>query len=621
MNKVFTLLLITALSAISSAVKGEEIEFKLDVDHPERVTVMVNDVEQTALTTGINTINAEATVNVEITAKSGYMLESVTSKWGDEFIAEQTLCSFRIYPGDEIDNVYTVRTLDPGESRTASCTITVDDASKVRITRSGSNTDVELDHNGENTVTFLPETEKEFTIRSTDDYKPLYKVIHNSTALSGEEPYKITVADGDHIDIQALYPDVDCPVHFEYEGDDARDFITGVTVDDVQILDYSAPGFSVKMGSYVTVSGDTQIWACDAFEVNGKTIPFISSASFIVTEETTVKITVHKYATLRVTVDIDTPENVNVYRGFYYNNDLIQLTTGRNDVEISRNNPLISLMPADGCYLTSVTLGSYEYDRDELHRYPVRLDRLIDGDEIVIRTGIINRDMTAAVFIDDITSAEGYLSIARADGSVLDNLANGYTVFQFYDGDNDFTIDTGGPVEVKHVYINDIAKEPVYPESPKYTVSLADGDVVKIFYAGTPELHSVSFDLEAGAKATAIHVIRDAIRRVADWTGGFEALTGTTVTLAPDNGCTFSAEIDGQTLTPDALGQYSFTVTADTTVKITDITDGLTDIATSPNAVGPIYNLQGIEVGRDGDSISTLPSGIYIRNGIKFIKR
>ena len=72
-----------------------------------------------------------------------------------------------------------VSTINPEESRTASVEITVDDPSKIRLTRNGSlGGDVDLSA-GSQTVKFVPEIEGPFSILAKSSTAPIYYVKHN----------------------------------------------------------------------------------------------------------------------------------------------------------------------------------------------------------------------------------------------------------------------------------------------------------------------------------------------------------------------------------------------------------------------------------------------------------
>ena len=114
-----------------------------------------------------------------------------------------------------------VKSADLAASRTASCTVNIDDASKVNMAYyDGSK--VEL-VNGENTVKFNPETESQFQISHVNYGETLYSVKLNDVAQSDSYGrYYVTVANGDKLDIAANFPVVPATISFSYGANESE---------------------------------------------------------------------------------------------------------------------------------------------------------------------------------------------------------------------------------------------------------------------------------------------------------------------------------------------------------------------------------------------------------------
>lgn len=623
MKKFFTLCLMSLWATCLSVVSADGIEFRISIDDPARVTLSVNEELKSDISEGLNTFTVSPGSTIRVEARDGYFLKSVKSFDGssyfDEWVVEMKFCDIHYY--SDWDETYYVESCSEEEARTAHCTVKIDDATKVKLVRSATQSTVELT-NGENQVAFIPDIETELVLSVLGE-KPLFEVKHNDELLTSGAPYRITVKEGDRIEITAGYPEEEYPVHFVYEGDDAEYFVTGVTVDGEYVLDYNSPEFKVRMGATVTVFGNTTEWRCDAFEINGVQNSFFGSCSFTVVEETTIRIVVYKYTTMKVYIDVDVPENVTVYRGYSYNGDVLSLNPGRNEVSLVRNTPLIHLRPNDGCYLESVVCDGEAIE--DLRVPPVRVDYLGDGSEITIRTGIIDRNKRAAIFVDNYEVVADYFEMQRSDRTAVENIGTGYTEFSFYDGDNNFTVATGGQVPAV-VYLNGLSLAPIYPESPNYQFSLSDGDVLKVFFNGAPVSHEVSFEVADAADAQeAVAVVYDRLRGVDAWAAGFSVQQGTEVALSKKADRGFTVTVDQTALAPDDDGVVRFTVNADTRVKVeVDEKSGISDILKAADRMeGRVYNLQGVVVAEraTADRIAALPAGIYIVQGKKFIKR
>lgn len=68
---------------------------------------------------------------------------------------------------------------------------------------------------------------------------------------------------------------------------------------------YMDANFTVKAGSQVSVEGNTNDYTLESFKVNGSSVDFYGSCSFMVTGPTTVDIVARKLGNLKAVFDID----------------------------------------------------------------------------------------------------------------------------------------------------------------------------------------------------------------------------------------------------------------------------------------------------------------------------
>lgn len=439
------------------------------------------------------------------------------------------------------------------------------------------------------------------------------------------------------IEILANFPDKDVPVKFSYATEEAKGFITGVKVGDEDVTNYNDADFTVKSGSKVTITGNTNDYNLKSLTVNGQPVYFYGQYQFTVLEETEIAVDASKYAMLSATLNIDNPDNVTVYRGSTYQNDIITgLAAGSNTIEVSEKSSTISITANSGCYITSVTTVVGEGDdavtetisEDYNKTYSINVT---EGMVITVASGAITRDKTAVIYIDDITKASDYKSFSLADRSTVE-IASGYNVFDFYDAlvnDGEYAtaeISFYGPDLTVAAYKNDETFEPKYANGTSFSLGdLADGDIVKFFLAGTPAKYNVTFEVNGEGTGEDITVTRDIIKAVENWKDGFSTLQGTKVSIKAAEDSKVTVAVDEQTLTADENGEFTFTVNADTGVKLTYPVDtGISGIL-SGNVAGKadIYSLQGIMVkkGATAADADKLPAGVYIINGKKVVKR
>lgn len=628
MRKIYSLFLTALLSMVAFAANA--VNVTINVDDPSRVTVKVNYTEQ-EIVQGDNSFDVPEYMPVSIEAKDGYFLTSVVRKStsANEYIYYMKSCSIYVNSSHE-GETWTVTSVNADDARDGSCQIWVDDASKVRITRSSTSASVDNLVSGEWVdVKYIKASELPLLIGSVDYSTPLYQVkLDGETVEPQYGSFSVTPGENSKIEIFANYPDEDVAVKFSYANEESKGFITGVKVDGTDVANYNDEDFTVKLGKKIEITGNTTDYKLNSFTVNGRSENFYGSYQFTVSGETAITVDAQKYAMVNATLDIDNPDNVVVYKGYSYDNTVITgLKAGENAIELSETNPKISIKANSGCYITSVTSVTGEGDDAKTETYSADYNNsynitVAEGMVIKVVSGAITRDKTAMIYVDDVTKAPYGHSFSRSDRSSID-LANGYNEIEFYDGDIPAKISFYGSSSVS-AYKNDKLIDPDYNGGTSYTLNeLADGDVVKVFLAGAPSTYNVTFDV-TGSAANAT-VTRDKIKAVEDWNAGFQTLQGTEVSIKAAEGYNMEASIGEDVLTPDESGNCTFTVDADTNVKVViSSTSGIKDISNgNAGGNGDIYNLQGVLLKKGAASVDAenLPAGIYVINGKKVVKR
>lgn len=614
--KKFYLFLIMLLSVIAPQA-ADAFSITINVDDASRLNVFLNGYKD--LVNGDNVFEVNDGDYLSITTQKNAGIVSVFN--GDKAVKFDSYSSFNLklteseYAGAKL--VIKTATLD--EMRTASCKVTVDDPSKVTLRLSRTFTTVQL-KSGENEVKFIPGTESTFTISPESQLSPLYKVTHNSVAAEADwGSYTLkNVADGDVIDIQANYPDIDCAVKFNVNAEGVG-FIKSVTVNGNEVTNYLDDNFSVKCGSNISITRNSEEYKLESFKVNGedKTDDFYDeSYDFFVTDAATFDITAEKYTTFKATIDIDDVSHATVYKGYSYYGNAFDLKNGKNEIEVSEKQTLISLVAKDGYYFTSVNDGTKEYTDKSVN--DIELD-VVDGMVLKVVTAAVVRDKKALVYVDD-RSAANSLLFRRNDYNTIE-VATGYNELEFYRGDNPFSVSVSA--NTKKVYKNDVAVVPLYSGGSYFNFSLADGDVVKMFFTKTPS--TVKADITANGGAENLSVVKDRIQPVADFSAGISCLEDTELAFAAKEGYSIKAlTVDGTAATAEADGTYKVVVKADANIVVDlQTASGISSVTNADaSRTANVYNANGVLVLKNAtpEQTAKLAKGLYIINGKKVVR-
>ena len=614
--KKFYLFLIMLLSVIAPQA-ADAFSITLNVDDASRINVFLNGTKD--VVNGDNVFEVKDGDYLSITTQNNAGLVSVMN--GDKAVKLDSYSSFKLklteseYAGAKL--IIKTATLD--EMRTASCKVTVDDPSKVTLRLSRTFTTVQL-KSGENEVKFIPGTESTFTISPQSYDTPLYKVTRNSVAAEAEwGSYTLkNVAQGDVIDIQANYPDIDCAVKFNVNAEGVG-FIKSLTVNGNEVTNYLDDNFTVKCGSTISITRNSEDYKLESFKVNGedKTDDFYEdSYNIFVTDATTLDITAKKYATFKATVDIDDVSHATVYKGYSYYDDAFDMKNGTNEIEVSEKQPLISLVAKDGYYFTSVNDGTTEYTDQSTSEINVDVT---DGMVLKVVTAAIVRDKKALVYVDD-RSATSSMVFSRGDYNKIE-IGTGYNELEFYKGDNPFSVTVYA--STKKVYKNDVAVDPTYSGGSYFRFSLEDGDVVKMFFTKTPA--TVKADITANGGAENLSVVKDRIQPVADFSAGISCLEDTELAFAAKEGYSIKAlTVDGTAATAEADGTYKVVVKADANIVVDlQTASGISSVTNADaSRTANVYNANGVLVLKNAtpEQTAKLAKGLYIINGKKVVR-
>ena len=485
MKQVYYFIFLVLL-AFSSVNAKADTTVRVKVDDINRVSVKVNYMPVINLANGTNEITVPQYGALTIEAKQGYYLKSVLKTIDNDNSAPQTinnLTSCNIYVSDADNNkLFTVKSADLAAARTGSCTVNVDNASKVRVSRNESRTSVEL-QNGENTVKWIPNTEKTLVITNANyGDAPIYKVTldgNDVTPSSGQ--YFVTLTAGCVVDIKADYPNVSYPVKFNFTDEKAKGVISKVMADGVEVKNYNDADFKLKAGTKLSLTFDQSNYALDAFKVNGTATTIYGTYECYVKDNLVFDIQAHKYATVKAVLTVDKAENITTYEGPSYNNKVITLKDGSNNIELGEKNNLIQIKPNSGCKIESIKANGTPVTANYEGAYEIRLT---EGMTIEVTTSAIVRDQKATVFIDDISVANYGFSFYRSDRSMIKMQTGENTVMFSADDHHFMLVANGNDMSKMVIKLNGTKLNPSYPGGTSFEFDLKNNDRLDVLLKG-----------------------------------------------------------------------------------------------------------------------------------------
>lgn len=607
MKKSFIL---TVLLMVVALVPMQAFNVTVNVDDASKLTLYLGSSAQ-SLSNGDNVLDVKTGDRLYFSANTGFVLKQVNNGTSDEYISSLTSCIVNLDESKHDGAKWVVTTATLDEVRTAVCKVTVDDASKVTLGTSGTYSKLNLE-NGVNNVKFVPGIESPLVVSAKDSNTSLYSVTKNGTSVSASYgSYRIDVVDGDEINIEANYPNIDYAVKFNL-SEKADGFITEVLVNNVAVTNYLDDNFTVKAGSKVTIKGNTNDYKLESFKVNGSDIDFYGSYEFVVTAASTVNIVAHKYGNMTAHVNIDDASHVTVYKGYSYYGNKADVKTGLNDVEIPESAPILCIAANDGFRLVSVTDGTTEYtDRDGFSEVNVKA---VDGMNLTVTTAALVRDKKAVVYVED-ADAPSMMRFMRKDYT-QQKLATGYNTVEFYDGDNPFETSVYGTTSL-NVYKNDELVTPSYVGAKSYSLTLADNDVVKLFFTKTPAKVEATITVDGDAEK--LKVTKDRIVSVTNFASALSCLEGTEVAFSTADGYAIKAiDMNGTAVTAETDGSYKVVVNSNSTINVkVAVASGIGSVTTSAQKGADVYTVAGVLVLKNAtpSQINALAKGLYIING------
>lgn len=606
MKRFYQFFLTLLLCMTGVAAHADDVKVIINVDEASRVGIQVNYAEQEVVT-GANEFTVPQYTFVRVYAKTGALIQKVKDETSGYDAMSRIGTEYTTYP--YADATYTVTSVSEDAIYTKSFTVNVDNPAGVEAMLSTSYRSVSLVQ-GENTVKYNPETETSFSIRKGYG-KPLYKVTKDGEDVAAQgQAYSFNITEGMKVNVTAEWPaNVKYTVTFNWGNEDSKGYIQKVQVDgaDVPLAD----NMEIAGGSQVSITCNNADYTLDSFMVDGVSQSLYGQLNFYVTKNTVIDVTAHKAKMLQCTLNIDDPNNVTVYQGYQYENNVLTLVAGDNTIEMSENgNKCITIVANTQCFVTSINDGTQELT---VSSYGTTVN-VTDGMVITVKTGKVVRDKVATVEVLGRELADYYFNFfSENDRTYSFSFADGTNYLEFGDSDLPFNFGFAGSSNpTSTVYVNGLRAHQYYGQ---YKLYFNDGATICIDLNETnkDKEKTVTVTLGEGIEKSAVEKMETAIGEAYEWdTKGFTTIDGAdyTVTITPSADADFLVYVDETQVQKNGQGQFVATITAES--KTISIALAPTAISMVNNAAadGKIYTIAGVQVKK-------ATKGFYIINGKK----
>ena len=607
MKRFYQFFLTLLLCMTGVAAHADDVKVTINVDDTTRVGIQVNYVEQ-AVAVGANEFTVPQYTFVRVYAKAGALIQKVKDDTSGYDVMSRLGTEYATYPYADVS--YTVTSVSEDAIYTKSFTVNVDNPAGVEAMLSTSYRSVSLVQ-GENTVKYNPETETSFSIRKGYG-KPLYKVTKNGEDVAAQgQGFSLDITEGMAVNVTAEWPaDVKYTVTFNWGNEDSKGYIQKVQVDNVDMP--LADEMEIAGGSQVSITFNSADYTLESFKVDGVSQSLYGQLNFYVTKNTVIDVTAHRAKMLQCTLNIDDPDNVTVYKGYQYENNVLSLVAGDNIIEMSENgNKCITIVANAQCFVTSINDGTQDLT---VSSYGTTVN-VTDGMVITVKTGKVVRDKAAEVVVYGRELADYYFNFfSENDRTYSFNFADGKNDLAFGDSDLPFNFGFAGSSNpTSTVYVNGLRAHQYYGQ---YKLYFNDGAAICIDLNETNKANekTVTVTLGEGIEKTAIQKMETAIGEAYEWdTKGFTSIDGAdyTVTITPSADADFLVYVDDDQVEKNEQGQFVANITAQSeTISIAAAAPTAISQVNNAAADGKIYTIAGVQVKK-------ATKGFYIINGKK----
>lgn len=640
MKKLYSLLTMMVLFA-AAAFSAKAAQVTVIVDNPAAIQIGQNVTDYTTWTSTFKLLVDEVTevnnfelssVNFEIKANDNYVITSVKDGNEAEKLYSSPAYSYSAYEwsGDSFTYVVSTKSLD--ELYTASCTINVDDPSKVRFRTNGTlGKDITFE-NTVNTLKFDPVSNgaNELQIGPAVTSVPLYEVkLDGEVQPATNNFYTLKLTDGCTVDITAIIPDKDVVVKVNVPQDCKGVFKAMQKMKDGSTYEYEdlegdfLGGETLKAGTPLRLVLDNDAYSIDKFMVNG-TDTYISGGtySFAIMDNTTIDVEAHAYKSFDVDFTFDDYTHVKMYKGSSSWGSAFDLTDNNATFsfnEKSSDNHTVYIQAASGFFIKKITLT--DADNKKTEWTSATSVELHEGCSVKVTTGVQTTDGILHVWLDP-ALAPNITKIKVTDGygstkASCDEPVAGVNTLDIS------SLVSGGGYSYNTLSLERTNSDPMYisiNEGDAYldnygsvtieSTKLRGTDLYR-FFAAEPNRHDVTFD--AGDLNKEDFTITVDKMPVDQWESN-RLFAGSGVNIVSNNGAKFFVKLNDAAAVESVDGAHTFVVEGNTAVKLSATNSAVIAVEAedADAATRTVYNLQGIRVNADN-----LPAGIYIINGKK----
>ena len=618
MKKIYFFLMTFVMTMVCS-LQANAIKVTIKVDKPEAVIIKANYAPIEGDVQAVNELDVAEYSYIEVVAKDGYKLNPVTNDAGTPVGSLYANWSTYVYAQNEGD-VYNVSTILMSEYRNASCWIKVDQASAVRIVRSGVLREevTDLQDGQEVEVCYNSAEELPLMIASRTGV-PLYEVTFNGTKVeqTSNSTFDITPTNehGDKINVTSQFPeDMDCQITFEFTHGD-KDFFTSILADGTEKVAECEQGFTMKAGKQLTLTGNIADYKFNSMTIGTSQVPyFYGSFSTYITGDTHIVVDVEKYRTFAATLNIDNADAVTVFTNEYDTDSKIDIVNGDNPIQVSEQSNTLYFKANAGYYVTKFEANGEDLLESNYNSYSkVYRFSVEDGMTVNIETAEITYDDKMVVYLNVEPSELTYFTFINSGREEYkDNLKKGYNTIGFSQGtQNPFSWSWYNGNSDGLVYINGNKVEPTYPGSANYNdKTIQNGDVIKLYIGETQEK---TYDVTIQGNTELAVIKQDLITPVESTDASITVLPGTRYTFTAIEGKQIKVKV-GETELVAEDGVYTYDVNENTTFSISERGTGIDDIEGTDSTRRNVYNMQGVRI-----TSGKLPAGMYVIDGKKAV--
>lgn len=452
----------------------------------------------------------------------------------------------------------------------------------------------------------------------------LYSVKKNGVEQPGSYgSYSFSAEDGDEIVIKVEFPDEDYNISVSTLPAENIGYLKSVSIDGAEVENWQE-GMVVHCGKKINFDLDNNLYILNGITVNGLAVDaryIYGTWEYKAVEDAEIVFDVEKKPTYTLTVNVKDATAVKCTLNY----NEVKLQNGENIVEWTQDANFFRVEPATGATINLIKVTTSEGTERYFDSFGVYLSE--EGTVIDIDADPMVRDQQfVAYFCFNPFGEYSYVQMYSTLDRVNRDVTPGYNVLDFATAEREYCVGWY-PRTNSVAYLNGEALEENYAGGP-FQFQVSDGDVLKVFDTKTPEVYTATFDVQA---TQAFTVKKDRIVDVDDLSAPISDLEDTEFTFIPEEEHKLSIKVSGATredapaIEANEDGTYTVVLDGDKTIVVADEKNTAIDEVIAAAAAQPadVYTVTGALVLRNATpaQIKSLPAGLYIVGGVKFVQK